>query len=334
MKIVNKKDAVSRYNNLLKFESKRNDNLTYDVENLDDFKISDLPLIYTLLYFIENDRFINSLVLDEDKNKVKMNIYGEPSNAMSEKIVVSLFKDKINNAYGQIEHLIRLEFDSKYVNEMIIETLKERYKIKFYSIEVCYYQDVNELKETLHLERNSISYTNNAVDIEKTHVKKQKEMKLKIEDAARAGLAIERDFEEERSFSKKEILDNFFKDDNCRKRNLDLANDFDQEIKFFRDNFQKYHKLMKEFEMVFFDSDLQFKDDFIFNDTKIVQFETGIAKPYDVFTFDLCLNDDFESLKSKQLYQENAITKVESITLRDWIENREETKSIIRLFNY
>lgn len=349
MKITNKESLIENYKFLIEKEQRLVKNNDSEIK---------LDLIFDLIEYLENDEFLDSLIIDEHKEEIELSIFNDNYLLNCKKEFLWFYRKsmKCNHIQENIEEFFKIEVQGKSINEMISNILKDLYEIKFYCIEPLYDMRTEIFNYNLHLFKNTISLNNMATDFKKKHDKIYKNiLNLKSVGSLPSSLGME-----SKGFDKTTKLDfDFFDSCLCNERYPDLNKEFSRKILemddlevyikalciFFKDNLKelgilsedqlyRHYTLIKNFEKEFFNGcKLEISNIFLFKEPIEVQFVTDMKHPHKFLSFNISINASFDDIKNECLY-DSSNRNISDLKVKDWLENENEVKEFIRLLNY
>lgn len=359
MKIINKESLIENYKFLIEKDRRIVEGVNNKIQIINDNSEIKLDLICELIEYLENDEFLDGLIIDEYKNRVKVSIINDYHLMNCTKSVLWFYMDSPsykNNIQEHIEEFFKIEVKGKGINEIISNVLKELYKINFYYVEPLYDVGKETFSYDLHLFKNTVSLKSLESYFKKKHDKIYKSVS-NFRNSKNQHLSLDI---KSKGFDKTTKIDSDFFDScfynekypelNKEFINLILdADDLEAYSKtlfvFFKDDLAnigifkeeelyKHYKVIKDFEKEFFTgSKLKISNLFLFKDPIEVQFETDMKYPYRFLSFNVSLDSSFDDIKNGFIHNSNN-KKIGDVKVKDWLENENEVRELIRLLDY
>lgn len=332
--IINKEEIIEVYQSRICFEQGTKE-ITSDIS---------LPL--KMIDFLEKNKFIDSLVMNEDKSKIKISFHVQSSTLNYSN--TSHFYMTLNVDDEKKETIFKIRFKTYEIQTFFNKILNNLYEVVLYHVfrnRDSFYKSSYVIK----FYKNSFSLDPKAIVFKNKHMRIYENVSNYINYYHTKIQGLKAD-----CLITQEVLDNLLLNGNYPKMNdvflkevLDLnERDFfiNRFLIFARkkvnllnlsfDEIGKYYDLVKIFEDSYFKEKLILTESIIINNQMTVEFETGIPEIYGELRFNITMEDNIESLKQKNLYIDNQKCKIDGLKVKDWIENKEEVKNIIRMLNY
>lgn len=359
MKITNKESMIENYKLLIEREQRIVENFDNQNQIINDGSEMKLNLVYDLIEYLENDEFLDGLIIDDYKNQVKVSIINDNHLMNCSKSVLWFYRNSPaykNHIQEHIEEFFKIGVKGKGINEIISNILKELYKVNFYYVEPLY--DIG--KETffydLYLFKNTVSLKSFESSFKDKHDRIYKSIS-NFRNLKNQHLSLD---VKSKGFDKTTKIDSDFFD-SClyNEKYPDLNKEFVNSILevddltaywrtlfvFFKDDLAnigilkeeelyRHYKVIKDFEKEFFSAcKLKISNLFLFKEPIEVQFETDMKYPYKFLSFNVPIDNSFDDIKSGFIYNSDN-SKIGNVKVKDWLENESEVKELIRLLDY
>lgn len=343
IKIINKKEM---YKNIL--QAIKNE---YSVKNLPKINIFNKNVYFNVIELVENNKVIDKIVLDEDKKNV----------------MVSFFYDTIRFRYSiKLSRFIDEEYEI-IANILIrgdsIDTVCEHLNNGDFYISVCICP-IEDNEQILKFYRNNISKfpESNIVSQKYNKIKNVIRSSRYINDSLCLTpfnyLELNHEINDDTtidSFFVKNLLKNsvYSSDDESFFENILNLNEYDTKIEiiwtYFRKGLANFGVFTKKELCLFYDyiddirkklHPLEFNECYDYTNSVIyLYFKTGLEKPYNDVIVVVKKDEDIEKILNKNLRSyilkaNKQYTEIGGVSLKDFLNNKQEIIELIKLIGY
>lgn len=343
IKIINKKEI---YKDIL--QAIENE---YSVKNLAKINIVNKSVYFDVIEFIENNKVIDKIVLDEDKENVIVSFFYDTIHLRYNIKLLSYIDEKyetianISIRGDSIDTLCEhLKNGSFYIAFFIFSIDNNEEKLKFYRNNISKFSESNIVSQKYNkiekVIRNS-RYINDSLCLTPFNYP---ELNYEINDDTIIDC-----------FFVKNLLKNsvFSSDDESFFENILNLNEYDAKIEiiwtYFRKGLENFGVFTKKELCLFYDyienirkklHPLEFHECYDYVNSFIyLYFKTGLEKPYNDVIVVVKKNESIEKILNKKLRSyilkpNKNYSEIGNIYLRDFINNREEIIELIKLIGY